>query len=83
MNQGQTIFSQVIDFLPKKKFLQCVSRYSGNYRTRSFLEQAMALPDQFEISAVRKLEADPLARNIFIESGSFIILYISRYTICY
>ena len=36
MNQGQTIFSQVIDFLPKKKFLQCVNRYSGNYRTRSF-----------------------------------------------
>jgi hypothetical protein len=36
MNQGQTIFSQVIDFLPKKKFRQCVNRYSGNYRTRSF-----------------------------------------------
>ena len=36
MNQGQTIFSQVIDFLPKKKFLQCVNRYSGNYRIRSF-----------------------------------------------
>jgi Domain of unknown function (DUF4372)/Transposase DDE domain len=36
MNQGQTIFSQVIDFLPKKRFRQCVNRYSGNYRIRSF-----------------------------------------------
>lgn len=36
MNQGQTIFSQVVDFLPKKKFRQCVNRYSGNHRIRSF-----------------------------------------------
>ena len=36
MNQGQTIFSQVIDFLPKKKFRQCVNRYNGNHRIRSF-----------------------------------------------
>ena len=36
MNQGQTIFSQVMDFLPMKKFRQCVNRYNGNYRVRSF-----------------------------------------------
>ena len=36
MNQGQTVFSQVIDFLPQKKFRQCVNRYNGNYRLRSF-----------------------------------------------
>ena len=36
MNCGKTIFSQVIDFLPHKKFRQCVNRYNGNYRTRSF-----------------------------------------------
>lgn len=36
MNQGKTIFSQVIDFLPWKKFRQCVNRYNGNYRVRSF-----------------------------------------------
>lgn len=36
MNQGQTVFSQVMDFLPKKKFGQCVNRYNGNYRVRSF-----------------------------------------------
>ena len=36
MNRGQTVFSQVIDFLPQNKFRQCVNRYSGNYRVRSF-----------------------------------------------
>jgi hypothetical protein len=36
MNKGQTVFSQVIDFLPKKKFRQCVNRYEGDYRIRSF-----------------------------------------------
>jgi len=36
MYQGQTVFSQVMDFLPKKKFRQCVNRYDGNYRVRSF-----------------------------------------------
>ncbi len=36
MNQGQTIFSQVIEFLPWKKFRQCVNRYNGNHRIRSF-----------------------------------------------
>ena len=36
MNKGQTIFSQVIDFLPQNKFRRCVNRYNGNYRVRSF-----------------------------------------------
>ena len=36
MNQGQTVFSQIIDFLPKKKFSQCVNRYNGDHRIRSF-----------------------------------------------
>jgi hypothetical protein len=36
VNKGQIIFSKIIDFLPKKKFRQCVNRYGGNYRVRSF-----------------------------------------------
>ena len=36
MYQGQTVFSQVMDFFPKHKFRQCVNRYNGNYRVRSF-----------------------------------------------
>ena len=36
MYQGQTVFSQVMGFLPQNKFRQCVNRYNGNYRVRSF-----------------------------------------------
>ena len=36
MNQGKTVFAQVIDFLPKRQFRRCVDRYKGNYRVRSF-----------------------------------------------
>jgi hypothetical protein len=36
VNQGKTVFAQVIDFLPKRKFRRCVERYKGNYRVRSF-----------------------------------------------
>ena len=36
MHEGRTVFSQVLDFLPRKQFRKCVSRYRGNHRTRSF-----------------------------------------------
>lgn len=36
MNQGKTVFSQIMDFLPMNKFRRCVDRYSGNCRVRSF-----------------------------------------------
>jgi len=36
MHQGRIVFSQVLDFLPRKQFRKCVSRYQGNHRTRSF-----------------------------------------------
>ena len=36
MNQGSTVFAQVMDFLPKRQFRRCVQRYQGNYRVRSF-----------------------------------------------
>ena len=36
MYQGQTVFSQIMGFLPNHKFRQCVNRYKGNYRVRSF-----------------------------------------------
>jgi hypothetical protein len=39
VNRGQTIYSQVIDFLPQNKFRQCVSRYNGNYRVRSLVSR--------------------------------------------
>lgn len=36
MNTGQTVFSQLIDFLPKKQFDKCVRRYRGNHRIKNF-----------------------------------------------
>jgi hypothetical protein len=36
VNQGKTVFAQIIDFLPKRQFRRCVERYKGNYRVRSF-----------------------------------------------
>ena len=36
MNLGQSIFSQLMEHLPQYKFRQCVERYKGNYKIRSF-----------------------------------------------
>ena len=36
MNSGRTIFSQLMDFIPKNDFDKCVRRYKGNYRIRKF-----------------------------------------------
>ncbi len=36
MNQGQTIFAQVMEFLPHYRFRKCVDRYKGDFRVRSF-----------------------------------------------
>lgn len=36
MNNERTVFSQILDFIPKHQFRACVNRYSGNYRVKSF-----------------------------------------------
>jgi uncharacterized protein DUF4372/DDE family transposase len=36
MNAGQSIFSQLMDFLPAYEFRQCVARYQGDYKLKSF-----------------------------------------------
>ena len=36
MNFGQTIFSQLMDFIPAYDFNQCVKRYNGNYKIKNF-----------------------------------------------
>ncbi len=36
MNTGKTIFSQLMDILPRHVFHQCVQRYEGNRRVRTF-----------------------------------------------
>jgi len=32
MNRERTIFSQILDFLPKYEFDKCVERYQGNHK---------------------------------------------------
>jgi len=36
MNAGRTIFAQIMDYLPIYEFRQCVERYTGNYKVKSF-----------------------------------------------
>ena len=36
MHAGRMIFSQLLDFLPKKQFDKCVRRYHGNHRIKTF-----------------------------------------------
>jgi len=36
MNSGRTIFAQIMEYLPTYEFRQCVERYSGNYKIKSF-----------------------------------------------
>ena len=59
MNQGKTIFSQIMDFLPKHKFRQCVNRYDGNFRVRSF-----TCFDQFMCMAFAQLTYRESLRDI-------------------
>ena len=59
MNQGQTVFSQVIDFLSWKKLHQCVNRYNGNFRVRS-----LTCYDQFLCMAFAQLAYRESLRDI-------------------
>ena len=36
MFDGQFVFSQLVDFLPRRDFNACVERYRGNYKCRGF-----------------------------------------------
>ena len=36
MNIGQTVFSNIMDFVPMYEFRKCVQRYAGNYKVQSF-----------------------------------------------
>jgi hypothetical protein len=61
MNIGQTIFSQLMDFLPTYEFNCCVSRYRGNHRVREF-----SCRDQFLCMAFAQLTYRESLRDIEI-----------------
>src|SRR5574340_1675544 len=59
MNFGKTIFSQLMDFLPTYEFRQCVERYHGNYKIKSF-----SCWDQFLCMAFAQLSYRESLRDI-------------------
>lgn len=71
MNQGRTVFAQLMDFLPMDFFRKCVARYGGNYRTRRFscLDQflAMAFAQLTFRESLRDIEVTlaPLRRKLY------------------
>ncbi len=59
MNQGRTVFSQLIAFLPDREFRRCVARYDGDARLRGF-----SCWDQYLIMAFAQLTYRESLRDI-------------------
>ena len=59
MNSEQTIFSQLMDFIPQYEFSKCVERYKGNYKIKSF-----SCWDQFLCMAFAQLTFRESLRDI-------------------
>src|SRR3990172_9095381 len=59
MNSGKTIFAQLIQHLPRFEFNQCVLRYHGNHKVRSF-----SCTDQFLCMAFAQLTYRESLRDI-------------------
>jgi hypothetical protein len=59
MNTDRIIFSQIMDFIPKHQFNQCIRRYRGNYRLRKF-----SCFDQFLCMAFAQLAFKESLRDI-------------------
>jgi len=59
MNAGRTIFSQLMDFIPSYEFRQCVDRYNGNYKIKTF-----SCWDQFFCMAFAQLTYRESLRDI-------------------
>ncbi len=59
MNDGRTLFSQLMDFLPAHEFRKCVERYDGNRRIRRF-----SCHDQFLCMAFAQLTYRESLRDI-------------------
>jgi transposase len=59
METGKTVFAQLIDFLPRYDFQQCVQRYRGNYKIKTF-----SCWDQFLCMAFAQLTYRESLRDI-------------------
>lgn len=61
MFDGQFVFAQLLDFLPRRDFNACVERYGGNYKCRGF-----SCRDQFLAMAFAQLTYRESLRDIEI-----------------
>lgn len=59
MNSGKTVFAQLIEHLPRYEFSQCVLRYHGNHKVRSF-----SCMDQFLCMAFAQLTYRESLRDV-------------------
>lgn len=59
MNNGKTIFSQIMSNIPEREFKACVDRYKGNYRSRNF-----TCKDQFLVMSYAQLTNRGSLRDI-------------------
>lgn len=59
MNAGQTIFVQLMDFLPTREFRRCVERRRGHYKVQGF-----SCWDQFLCLAFAQLSYRESLRDI-------------------
>ena len=59
MNEGRTVFSQLLDCLPKYEFDKCVQRYRGNFRVRKLPSY-----EQFAVMAFAQLTWRESLRDI-------------------
>ena len=59
MNQGKTVFSQIMSYLPIKAFNRCVNKYRGHYKVKSF-----SCLDQFYCMAFAQLTYRESLRDI-------------------
>jgi len=59
MNQGKTVFSQLMSYLPMKSFDRCVNKYRGHYKVKSF-----SCLDQFYCMAFAQLTYRESLRDI-------------------
>jgi hypothetical protein len=59
MHTGRIVFSQIMDFLPRKQFQKCVHRYRGTYKVQKF-----SCMDQFLCMAFAQLTYRESLRDI-------------------
>src|SRR6516164_8983304 len=59
MNEGRTVFAQLLDYLPKYEFDKCVQSYRGNFRVRK-----LPAYEQFVVLAFAQLTWRESLRDI-------------------